>query len=241
MNKLNKRLVCISLLALAVMGIYAGNGASSPSAQSASTWDLSNRNVWSINGGKMDFGPQCITFTSTDAEHKCNRCNPTCKMNQTISTNSVLYYKVKSTKASFSLRDAKVSIRLPHFTLEGQKGELGIFQLRGNYVGKDKDGYTWIAFDFSKIGTDFKTQGNNGYIFSFQVPGQPKKGIKSASDDKKDFLNVVSALQNKTLAASQFDFIFMSKLSKADGVESFVLGEVGFADSMDAVKAKTKR
>ncbi|WP_175630455.1 hypothetical protein [Bacteroides acidifaciens] len=227
-----------SLLGIIVfMALFLVAGTTSMVAQSVSCtpWDLSSNGNWQLKEGSIDYNAKGITFIADNR----NRCNPSSKTTHAVNSKSVIYYKVKADKANLSIRDAKISIFIPNYSLNGEEGTLMIKQLRGYELGKDKSGFTWIAFDLSKLGADAKKQGV--YTYEFQVKGKPKVLYTSEDDDTKIYNKILKDLKKNEYKGNRFDFILISKLDKDQGNESFTMEELGNAESIGEVKAKINK
>lgn len=202
---------------------------------SCTLWDISSSGNWQLKGGSIDYNTKEITFTADEG----NRCNPYSKTTHTVNSKSIIYYKVKAEKAGFSIKDAKITIYIPDYSLNGEEGTLTIKQLKGYEVGKDKDGFAWIAFDLSKLGADNKKQGV--YAFDFQVKGGQKVTYTSKDTDSGTYNKVLKDLKKNEYKGNRFDFVLISKLDKDQGSESFVMGELGDAESLGELQARMNK
>lgn len=215
---------------IVAMILFLGLGTTRVAGQSA--WDITSGGGWQLKGGTIDFSEKGITFHAD----KGNRCNPYTKSTHAVNNKTVIYYKVKPVKDVLSIKDAKISIFIPDYSLNEEEGMLNIKQLRGYEVGRDKKGNTWVAFDLSKLGIDNKKQ--SAYTFEFQVKGSDK-AVYSSKDSNTDTYNVIlKDLKENEYAGNRFDFVLISKLD--EGNESFTMSELGTAASVEEVKAKIK-
>lgn len=213
-----------------MMALFLALGTTKVAAQTV--WDITSGGSWQLKGGTIAYSDKGIIFHAD----KGNRCNPYTKSTHAVSSKTVIYYKVKAAKDVLSIRDAKVSIYLPDYSLNGEEGTLNIKQLRGYEVGKDKKGNIWVAFDLSKLGADSKKQGT--YTFEFQVKGSDKVQYTSKDANASTYNAILKDLKENEYAGNRFDFVLISKLN--EGNESFTIGELGTAASVEEVKAKIK-
>jgi hypothetical protein len=209
-----------------------------PVAGTTAQFGLTSSDGWLLVGGTLSYDVNGFTATSTSTS-AYNRCNPYIKFsgNQTLAADGVIYYKVKPANGKLSISDAKISITMSSFTLNGVKGVLIVDKLRGYDLGIDKDGYQWIAFDFSKVGKDAAKQSN--YVLKFTPVGGSGVTYQTTDADPTNYNAAITAFHSGTdYTYNRFDFVMISSLSDKTIFESFAVGEVGTATTVDAVKAR---
>lgn len=194
------------------------------------------------NGGTKEEVTEGLKFTSTGSGSNAKRCDINLQgfdYPLSLLSNQVLYYQIKPSLGAFSLKDAKVSVYFKgNVTVEGLgEGTLKITQYKGEDLGKDKDGFQWVGFDLSKLGSDSNHQAE----MRFKPIGGTETPYKTGTDEYENIVQLCKAgIATESLVFNRLDFILISDLTDQNQKEAFILKESGIA-SRKAVIAKIQK
>lgn len=197
---------------------------------------------WSISNATIGYLPNgTVEFKSTDNTRK-NRCNPYMKDISPIVSlpgDKVLYYQAKTVAGSqFSAGNVKVTIYVEGvMNVNGTQGTVTVAQYKANILDTDAEGYQWVTFDLSQLGTDTNHQAE----IKFKPTGGTETTYKYDTPDVDMYNALVAAIRGVDLTTKRLDFIMISDLSTSGSeYESFIVKELGVA-SLSTVNKRIQK
>jgi hypothetical protein len=215
--------------------VYKINANITSACKSAfSLWGLSSSDNWGSNKGTLTYDGSTLTSTSTSSDY--TRCDISNKhmSGYNFSAGSTIYYKVKAKLGtgamSSSLKDAKITLYNTYSSTENVE----LYQWIGQTLGKDKNGYTWVAFDLSRI-YNYGTSTEKPNIMYSNSSTKASANYPSTDTNYGTYYDWYSTITN----CNRVDFVLIGATTGTSTAPNAVtVYEMGTAPSIGMVKMK---